>query len=335
MNAPYRPLLAFAVLSSGIALAQQTAPPPAPNGLSAREVFYEAEQIASQPAQPAAPAKPEQKPAVHVEPHKKHVKSPSSVAVVHPPKDTKGTTVAPATPNAPASEGPALTNASLATTRYPPLGLRYSVYRLVDGRREPVSADTVFHSNDHIQFVVEVNTPAYLYVISRGASGRWTTLFPGSDAPPSANVIQPNHPWVFPPNEMITFTEPAGKEELFLFLSRQPITNSEELMLQMSGANGSAPGAQPQAPGAGPHATVIEAFNRMDDSQFQALQTAYSRDLIVEKVDSGSPSAAPAQPAPDASSAAAPPAQDNSVYVVNPSGSADSHVVATVVFHHE
>lgn len=234
--------------------------------------------------------------------------------------------------------GAHIENASM--TQYPPLGLRYSVYRLLDdGRKEPVSADAVFHSNDHIQFVVEVNTPAYLYVVSRGASGRWSTLFPEADSPESANLVQPHHPWVFPPDKMLTFTEPAGEEKLFLFLSRQPVTSSEDLMLQMSGAKGETPASQPKASDA-PQSNVIEAFNRMDDNQVQALETAYSRDLIVEKVNSTGPGpsvpSTPETPGASAPAAAdAPPAQDNSVYVVNPSGRADSHVVATVVFHHE
>lgn len=330
-----RSALAVGLFLSAVAFGQQ-APPDAnsANGLSAREVFYEAVQFAAQAPQPTAPKAAESsapRPVTHKE--KKPAKAPSSVASIHPPQQI--------TPSEPADNprgqpsGPTLTNASLTSTHYPPLGLRYSVYQVVDGQRVPVSADSVFHSNDHIQFVVQVNSPVYLYVISRGSSGRWTTLFPDSDSAANANLIQPMHPYVYPSDGVITFADPAGKEELFLFASRKPIASAEDLMLQISGANAPAATSQPKAPDNGQHPSVIEAFNHMDDAQFQALETSYSRDLIVEKVNSGPATAADA-PAPAAQSTPqSPPVQDNSVYVVNPSHSADSHVVATVAFHHE
>lgn len=321
-------------LISGIpALATQDAavPQKAASDLSAREVFYQVEASASSPKPQKAT-------------HAQHRPSSNSTASTHsntaaPPSSIASNENGSGDELSDAGAQPRLQQASLTNKEYPPLGLRYSVYQLVDGQKQPVSADAVFHSNDHIQFVVEVNTPAYLYVVSRGASGRWTTLFPHGDAPPSASLVQPHHPWVFPPNEMVTFTEPAGKEELFMFLSRQPVASAEDLMLQLSGAKSSTPTAQPKLPVA-PQSNAIEAFNRMDDSQFQALETAYSRDLIVEKVNStgAGPSTPPAPETPGVAAPAtpdAPPANDNSVYVVNPSGRADSHVVATVVFHHE
>jgi hypothetical protein len=294
----------------------QDAQSPAAN-LSAREIFYLADE-----APPPAKTKPAQG-----TPHKtSHTKPPMS-----------GTQSAQA-PDASAyhdntgPNGDQLTSgqvhlASVTDRQYPPLGMRYAMYRLADGTKEAVDTDKVFHSNDHIQFTVDVSAPGYLYVVSRGSSGKWSTLFPAADADATANLVQPRRSYTFPPGQVITFAEPAGKEELFLFLSRQPVRNTEDLMLRMSGSNKSTPASQ-QAPDRLAHSNVVEAFNRMDDSQIGVLRTAYSRDLIVEKVNTET-SAAPVAPVAQA------PAKDTSVYVVNPSAGADAHVVADVIFRHE
>ena len=52
------------------------------------------------------------------------------------------------------------------------------------------------------------------------------------------------------------------------------------------------------------------------------LRTAYSRDLVIEKVDDNSVSSSPA------------PKKETAVYVVNPSGSRDSRLVADLELVH-
>lgn len=282
------------------------------NGLSAREIFYLADE-----APAPAKAKPTAPTTTHQTSHPKPAPPPTQTVQTTEPRDT------------PSYSDTAQTGVHIATVsdrKYPALGMRYAVYRLAGGGKEPVDADTVFHSNDHIQLTVDVNTPAYLYVVSRGSSGKWSTLFPTAEADPNANLVQPHAGYTFPPGEMITFTEPAGKEELFLFLSRQPVQSTEDLMLQISSKGKSVP-VQKQNEQL-PHSNVVEAFNRMDDTQINLLRTAYSRDLIVEKVNTDS-AAASAPPVAQA------PPKDTSVYVVNPSAGADAHVVADVTFHHE
>ncbi|HEX4771866.1 MAG TPA: DUF4384 domain-containing protein [Bryobacteraceae bacterium] len=319
-----RPLILAAILAgaqcvtANLALSQaaQTASPDTqatPNGLSAREIFYLADEVP-----PPTKAKPT---AAAATPHK-----PTHSRPTPPPAETAQTPEPRESSNYADSSPTAVHVKTVADRKYPALGMRYAVYRLVGSNKEPVDADTVFHSNDHIQLIVDVNTPAFLYVISRGSSGKWSTLFPAADADQNANLVQPHAGYTFPPGEMITFAEPAGKEELFLFLSRQPVHSTEDLMLQIASKGKSVPAEKQEE--ALPHSNVVEAFNRMDDTQVNLLRDAFSRDLIVEKVNSDSNAA----PAPTVAQA---PAKDTSVYVVNPSAGADAHVVADVTFRHE
>jgi hypothetical protein len=277
--------------------------------MSAREIFYLAEEAPAAPAaKPTPPAAP---------PAQRKVNHPKPAAPVQETRESAS--------DSDAAQSAAVHLETVADRKYPPLGMRYAVYRLAGGSKEPVDADTVFHSNDHIQFTVDVNTPAYLYVIARGSSGKWSTLFPAADSEASANLIQPHAGYTYPPGQMITFTDPAGKEEMFLFLSRQPVRSTEDLMLQISGNGKSAPVDKQNEQL--PHSNVVEAFNRMDDTQIQSLRAAYSRDLIVEKVNADSAASAPTvQQAPP---------KDTSVYVVNPSAGVDAHVVADITFRHE
>lgn len=289
----------------------------AASGMSARELFY---------LDDTASASPKAKASTPQKINRVKTSTQTAQAVEKHEVNTAGNVASQQTVPTRGGEGSGAQVRLASDRTYPPLGMRYAVYRVANGSKEPVDADTVFHSNDHIQFSVDVNTPAYLYVISRGSSGRWSTLFPTADAAADSNLIQPHAGYTFPPGQVITFAEPAGKEELFLFLSRQPVRSTEDLMLQISKNGKATPASQPADQFQ--HSNVVEAFNRMDDSQINDLRNAYSRDLIVEKVDTQS-AAAPAPPVAQA------PAKDTSVYVVNPSTAPETHVVADVTFRHE
>jgi hypothetical protein len=311
MRFSMRPLVVAAIIiGAKWPVEAQGTPQPTAN-LSAREIFYLADET-------PAPAKTKPGP-----PHR--TSHPKATAPSSQTAEARDNSVPNPTGQDTASQ---VRLANVTNRQYPPLGMRYAVYRLADGDKQPVAADTVFHSNDHIQLTVDVSAQGYLYVVSRGASGKWSTLFPAADSGPADNVVQPRQTYTFPPGQMITFAEPAGKEELFMFLSRQPVRSTEDLMLQMSNGNKSTPASQ-RTPDQMQHASVIEAFNRMDDSQIGSLRTAFSRDLIVEKVNTEEQAATAVPPVAQA------PAKDNSVYVVNPSAGADAHVVADVTFRHE
>ena len=64
------------------------------------------------------------------------------------------------------------------------------------------------------------------------------------------------------------------------------------------------------------------ADNRIDDTTVGMLRTAYSRDLVIEKIDENSAGYGPA------------PKKETAVYVVNPSDSRDSRLVADLELVH-
>ena len=326
-SASFMLLLAGSVAGCVDAQDQSSSQPANKSGLSAREVFYEVDQTtAVTPGKPTAAA-----PAIKNQPRPKarHVPKPeASVASNTPHVNAPPSVDERPAPSSSSSDGAGqVALASLSDKRYPPLGLRYAVYRLTgDGQRAPIDSSTVFHSNDHLQCTVEVNAPGYLYIVTRGASGKWSTLFPEAGDSAGAAEIKPRQVYTIPPGGQITFTEPAGQERLFLFLSRQPVRSTEDLMLEMSNGGKPEPASQPEAAPRFRHDNTIEAFNRMDDARIADLNRVYSRDLIVEKVNDETAASKPVPQAPE---------KDTSVYVVDPSGKANSHVVADIVLRHE
>jgi hypothetical protein len=81
------------------------------------------------------------------------------------------------------------------------------------------------------------------------------------------------------------------------------------------------PAGQPAAP-ATPKKMIMMAS--LDDATVGRLRSASSRDLIVERVDQGTP----------ANSGAQGDKKETAVYVVNPAGSADSRLVADLHLVH-
>ncbi len=320
--------LSLAAASHGQSPTSTVSPSKTDRVMTAREVFY----VALDSNDGGSAAKPAAKPKPVVKRKPKPVAQPTPVAPSAAPSAQSAAVPASSTPepssgqatrSADSSDSPVIVK--VANPTYPALGLKYSVFQYADGKRLPVDPDQIFRSNQHIQLTMEVSSPGYLYIVSRGASGKWSTLFPGSDAQPEANHLIPGRAYRMPPGDtdVITFYEPAGKEQLFLFLSRQPISSSEDLMMQMSGEKGMASAASPRPKS---QERVMEAMNRLGDGDINHLTNVYARDLIVEKASSSDP---------QSTSASEPDPKAVSMYVVNPSGSADSHVVANITFKHE
>lgn len=230
--------------------------------------------------------------------------------------------VQPSSPAASTGNDNSTTVTVVSNRQYPPLGFKYSVLRRTEGGRDVgVDPDFVFHSGDHITLTVEVDAPGYLFVIARGASGKWSPLFPQSGNDPLVSAGR-----TYPIN--MTFTDPAGSEKLFLYLSRQRVESVEDLVLQLSRDLTNGPETTP-ASGKNPsdsQGTTMEALNRIDDSRVAALRQVYGRDLIVETA----PSAAAHESSEDSKGTAV-----NSIYAVEHSGRADAHVVVDATLKHE
>ena len=290
--------------------AQETAPPP-----TARELFYQAAPAQSKPAPPKKIASRPKPPAP----------APSQTAGVAPPTQVSapgGTSPARSTDSTAVHSAVPIINASERTA--PPLGLRYSIVRLVEGKMVEVSPYFVFHAGDHIQLRVQTNAPGYLYVVSQGSSGVWTPLFPSPKIANGDNRVDGWHTYILPtPDYEISFDTQTGTENVTIVFSREPVPDFEDLIYSLQGRH-TQPAAQTGEPAAAPKpkGMIMMASVRIDDDVVGRLH-ANTRDLIVEHVDS----ATPADSSGDK--------KETAVYVVNPSGSPDSRLVADLHLVHQ
>ena len=103
-------------------------------------------------------------------------------------------------------------------------GLRYRLIRLDGGKEtdvDPVS--TVFHSGDRVRFAFDSNIDGYLYVVQQGSSGRWTVLFPGTRINGGKNAVKRAELYQVPNGDWFRFDATPGTEQVFVFLSRDPM----------------------------------------------------------------------------------------------------------------
>ena len=286
------------------------------NGLTAREMFMAARAKATtkEGAKPAATP-------TAVVPGPKRPPAQTST----PDAAASATTPAPPpsyTPDTPAPAAlPGRQTAIPVGYSSAPIGLRYTLIKVSGDRNEDVSADTVFHSGDHMKIAVEVSEPGYLYIITQGSSGTWEPLFPSAAIENGDNRVLAGRGYVVPAGYVFTFAGQPGTEKLFVIFSRQPEPEIDQLIYSLQ--NGATrPLAKPAEPKE-PSPTFLLSSNKpIDNSVVDRLRDVYSRDLIIEKAESTDK----AKPAPQ---------QDKSVYVVNRDGSAGARVVADIRLIHQ
>ena len=278
------------------AVMAQTAPQ---NGkkLSARELFY-AEAPPPAPAKKAPAAKPVRQ----------------SVATA-PTKASPPPTV-PARVNGDFSIPPPRTDiipVAYSPSTEKPLGLRYSFLRNAGGDEyREVDPDTVFHSGDRIRVAVQSNGEGDLYIVMKSASGTWKVLFPSAGIADGSNRVAAGRQTLIPPPpDRFAFDEQAGEERLFIVLSRQPEPSLEKLIYSLGSAS---PAANEP-----PKQLLSTSLAPVDDALVGRLRNqVYARDLIFEKVDDATPGDK----------------KEKAVYVVNPTGSPESRLVADVTLKH-
>ena len=283
--------------------------------LTARELFYAA---AQKPAKPVE----EPKPAPRTDIAKAAPKAPARPAHTTPkPVEVARADTRPNTQSQPPSQAgvqiipTAARTAPMPANGQPPLGLRINVMRYnSDGSTTDVASDTVFHSGDRIRLSVEPNARGYLYVVSQGTSGTWKPMFPSPEIEGGDNRVDAMRSCVIPPgNHVFTFDATAGQESLFVVFSRQPVADFENLIYSLEGERKA---SEPEPVRS--DKTLIMAAN-IGDPTIGRLRNAYSRDLIIEAVNPGTTGGK----------------QETAVYVVNPSGSEDSRVVADIKLVHQ
>ncbi len=228
---------------------------------------------------------------------------------------------APAVEEAASGRGPASSVAAqpvpVMNTAYrpqgprPALGLRYTILKKSGYQPVEVGSGTVFHAGDRIRLAVEANDGGYLYVVNQGSSGTWKLLFPSPEIKDGDNHVQKRVRYEIPSGYTFTFDEQSGEEKLFIVLSRQPEPDLEGLIYSLGNPSKDKPAVEKPK--------MLLASAAFGDDVIGKLRNTYARDLIVEKVDDEQ----------------AGPKQEKAVYAVNPSGSADSRVVADVTLKHQ
>ncbi len=269
--------------------------------LTARELFYSAVDTPA-PAAPAPAAHKAEKPA----PKPKPARRKSAPAVEETAAGGRG----PASPVA-TQPVPVMNTAYRPQGPRPALGLRYTILKKAGDQPVEVGSGTVFHAGDRIRLAVEANDDGYLYVVNQGSSGTWKLLFPSSEIKDGDNHVQKRVRYEVPSGYTFTFDEQSGEEKLFIVLSRQPEPDLEGLIYSLGNPAKDKPTVEKPK--------LLLASAAFGDDVIGKLRNAYARDLIVEKVDDEQ----------------AGPKQEKAVYAVNPSGSADSRVVADVTLKHQ
>ena len=293
----YRSAIPLALLGAclaGRAAAQAPADPQPKSKMNAREFFYS-----------DAPEPKPAKPAPKTSPKGKNSPSPSARAgsSQHTQPGTGGVKAPDGTP-------------VIAAVAGPPLGLKYTILKRIEGQAIQVPDNTVFHTGDKIQLQVETNGPGYLYIISQGSSGAWKPMFPAPEIGGGSNQVQANKPVTLPSAEFgMTFVEPAGAEKIMIVLSRRPVPDFEDLIYSLE--DKSKPAAQPAEPKKS--ASYLVADASIGDPTVERFRTVYSRDLIIEKVDPTTPGER----------------KETATYVVNPAGGDDSRLVADLHLVHQ
>jgi hypothetical protein len=243
-----------------------------------------------------------------------HVTTPTHVDAGHGSVDAPGSGAAPVTPVA------YVPSTAPAPATGTPLGLKYTILKLSGDNMVEVPTNTIFHSGDRIRFSIQTNGAGYLYIVSQGSSGTWTPMFPSPELEDGNNRVDGWHAYSMPPKSRWVFDQQTGIEKIFIVFSREPEPDLENIIYSLQGGK-MHPASQPQQTQQPKQLVNIAAVN-INDSTVGHLRTTYSRDLIVEPVDDKTPA--------DKSEK-----QENAVYVVNPTGSPDSRVVADLKLVHQ
>jgi serine/threonine-protein kinase len=80
-----------------------------------------------------------------------------------------------------------------------------------------------FHTGERIKFAFESNIDGYLYVAQQGTSGNWMVLFPHPEIAGGLNKVKRFEEHEVPNDNWFTLSGNPGEEQLFVFLSREPL----------------------------------------------------------------------------------------------------------------
>ncbi|HKE26707.1 MAG TPA: DUF4384 domain-containing protein [Bryobacteraceae bacterium] len=294
------------------------APQAADTRLQARELFYNTasavpQAAAATPDKPPAPLRAKSKAKAKTTPAPTPGSGTSPSASL---AETARTSTSGASGEAPIIPASAHTDPTPDTPPAPALGLKYTVVKLIDGQPVEVSAKSVFHAGDRVQFSVQPNGPGFLYILMQGSSGNWKPVFPSPEVGDASNRVDGWRIYTMPPKSALRFDSQTGTEKIFIVLSRVEVADLERLMYSLR--SGAKPAAAPQDNPA-PKSKALMAGLTIDDDTVGRLRQQYARDLIIEPVDEDTPGDR----------------KEKALYVVNPTGSSESRVVADIELVHK
>ena len=115
------------------------------------------------------------------------------------------------------------TSTSAAATVAP--GLRFRM-KLEGPNGQAIDVDPArdFHTGERIKFAFESNIDGYLYVAQQGTSGNWTVLYPHPDINGGLNRVKRFEEYEVPNDNWFQLQGNPGEEQLFVFLSRDPMS---------------------------------------------------------------------------------------------------------------
>jgi len=306
---------AFAAVFLSAAAAQN-----APEQLGARDMFYHPVKVASAPA-----ATPQKNPTPNKGKSGTTKTTPVEVASSrdsNPPERPPVSTTPTQTPDG----GGRIIQTAVRKTAVPPtegpaLGLRYTLVKKGKDGGE-VATDTTFHTGDQIQIKIETNQAAYLYIVTQGSSGTWKVQVPSAETPNGGNRVEAMLPYYFPSGDLaFAFQDPKGAEKVFLVVSRDPVSDIQDQIYGLQGGKPK-PAAEPQAAPPTRQPALIEARLNIPENRIQQMRNLYSRDLIIERVNPNTTGDKTDK-------------KEFAMYVVNPSGSPNSRLVADISLVHQ
>lgn len=173
--------------------------------------------------------------------------------------------------------------ASQTVTAKAGLAMRWTITQVMpDGNKKEVPTTKAFKSGDRINVRVEVNDFGYLYILSRGSSGKWSPLFPSPEIAGGDNRVGPNLPYTIPAGYVFKFDDQPGEERLFVVFSRNPEPDFDGLIYKVAPERNTKPveGQTRPAPG-----IILAQATMIGDPFVDRVKTMYARDLVVEKVE--------------------------------------------------
>ena len=110
-------------------------------------------------------------------------------------------------------------------TEKPALGVRYTLFREVDGKWQEVPRGMTLDTGGRVRMLFESNTEGELFLLARTAEGKWEPA-----APQLPVTIAPDHPYTLPTGGEWILDPPAGEEVLNLIFGRKGEESLKELM---------------------------------------------------------------------------------------------------------